>query len=302
MIDAHSHLGDILEPHGADLIWKKNIVKKRTFDLQVLSEMFLNRTFFYGKIIYMAMGRAFVWSERARNAVATLENMSASLDGSCIDYTVCLPLAPYVTFEDLKKAAAADPRIIPFASPDFSSGGNGLDGVVRDMKNGARGMKLHPIIQSVSPTDRRIMELLQGYERFKKPVAVHAGYSSYYLGKDAARERPRFGAIAPIAEMVSSFPGINFIIGHAGLFQANSVIKLISRMKNAFVDTSFQSPHMIRKLVRSFGAERVLFASDWPFGMRMPAVRAVEAAFRKDDVLKRMIFHDNAARLLSVVD
>ena len=57
---------------------------------------------------------------------------------------------------------------------------------------------------------------------------------------------------------------------------------------------------MIKKLFRAFGAERVLFASDWPFGSRRAAKRAVIAACGKDNALKKKIFYENAASLMGL--
>jgi len=84
------------------------------------------------------------------------------------------------------------------------------------------------------------------------------------------------------------------------MFEAEEVIKLLAGLGNVSVDTSFQSPAMIKKLVKAFGSERVLFASDWPFGSQRPAKRTVIAACGKDDALKNKIFYENAAALMGL--
>jgi len=66
------------------------------------------------------------------------------------------------------------------------------------------------------------------------------------------------------------------------------------------MDISFQSPAIVRKLVSVFGSERVLFASDWPFGNPGPMIRVVKSACRNDHKLERLIFYDNVARLLGL--
>jgi hypothetical protein len=38
IIDMHSHIGDILNPHGGELIYKKRVATKWLFDTQVIYE------------------------------------------------------------------------------------------------------------------------------------------------------------------------------------------------------------------------------------------------------------------------
>ena len=72
--------------------------------------------------------------------------------------------------------------------------------------------------------------------------------------------------------------------------------------KNVWVDISFQPPSVVRRLMDVFGPERVLFASDWPFGNPGPMIKIVRKACRGDRVLEQMLFHDNAARLVGIGD
>ncbi len=59
-------------------------------------------------------------ASRARNITATLENMRMSMDKTGVEKTACLPIPPYVTFQDLKEAQALDAGIIPFTGIDYS--------------------------------------------------------------------------------------------------------------------------------------------------------------------------------------
>jgi predicted TIM-barrel fold metal-dependent hydrolase len=75
---------------------------------------------------------------------------------------------------------------------------------------------------------------------------------------------------------------------------------LLSKYKNACVDTSFQPPEAIRVLISAFGGDRVLFASDWAYGLRKPAILAVKEACGGDAGLLRAVLYDNAAELLNL--
>ena len=43
--------------------------------------------------------------QRARNRTATLENFGRSMRESGISHSICLPIPPHVTFDDLRAAA-----------------------------------------------------------------------------------------------------------------------------------------------------------------------------------------------------
>ena len=218
IIDVHSHLGDILNLGGGGLIDRKNVTMEKMWDPQTLNEKQLNRSFGLGALAYKVTEYWATKAQRARNATATLENMQRSLDEAGIDYTVCLPIAPYVTFEDLVKAREKDARILPFTSIDFTRDYDISAQIEADMAQGAVGLKLHPIIQAVPLDDSRVIEDLQACSRLYQPVLIHSGVSSYYLGKRVSK-RTINGRIIHIDKVVRSFPHVNFIIGHAGLFR-----------------------------------------------------------------------------------
>jgi hypothetical protein len=300
IIDVHSHLGDILYPNGKDLIYKKGAVMKKIHDPQGNNEKLLMRNFGVGKFLYQFLLKQATTAQRARNAIATLENLKISLDRAGVDHTVCLPIAPHVTFEDLAEAVLIEKRIIPFTSIDFTREHDIGKKLSEDVKQGARGLKLHPIIQRMPLTGKRTMEVVQTFARFNKPVLVHAGISHYYLKDESEKQSPENGNIADVEVLVRSFPDVNFIVGHSGLFWQDQVRKKLWDCKNVWVDTSFQSPGIIRKLIRTFGPERVMYASDWPWGFRRPHIKTVKVACKGDSILEKMIFFGNAAGLLGM--
>jgi len=300
IIDVHSHLGDILYPNGGDLIYKKGAVKQKMYDPQDNNEKMLMRSFGLGKIFYRLLMKPATKAQRARNATATLENLRTTLDEANINYTVCLPIAPYVTFEDLKKAADMENRIIPFTSVDFTKEHDVGKKLGEDVARGAAGLKLHPIIQNIPLSDQLTMEAVQHFSIYKKPVLVHSGKSHYYMKEESEMNSPENGDIVHVEHLVRSFPDTEFIVGHAGLFWQDRVRNRLHDCKNVWVDTSFQSPGVIRKLIRTFGPEKVMYASDWPWGTRLPHIKTVTVACRGDSSLEKRIFYDNAAELLDL--
>lgn len=300
IIDAHSHLGDILYQGGGNLIYQTGAPTQPPGDPQALNEKLLMRTFGLGKILYRLLLTSATKGQRARNQTATLENLSRSLDDAGVGYTVCLPIAPYVTFADLAEAARIEKRIIPFTSVDFTKDHNIAKQLADDVAQGAQGLKLHPIIQCTSLSDVRTLEAVAAFSDFKKPVLVHAGRSNYYLGNEKNRQKPEYADIVHIEKLVRDFPSVNFVVGHAGLFWQDQTRKYLKGLSNVWVDTSFQSPGNIRKLIATFGPEKVLYASDWPWGFRPPHIKAVRTACRGDRSLEERVFYRNAADLLGL--
>jgi predicted TIM-barrel fold metal-dependent hydrolase len=301
IIDAHGHLGDILEPGGGALIAKTGVAKQRVFDpVDIVEGRLHAESVALGRLLYRLGRRWVTRAERARNAAATLENFARSLDQSGVSHAVALPIPPHVRFAELATAAAKEPRVVPFTGVDYTrdeAPGPGLDA---DVAAGARGLKLHPIIQNVRLTSPRTRTAVDAFSRHRLPVLFHCGISTYYLGSDRAREQPRYGAIRDAAALARDFPHVRFIAGHAGLFEVRDTLEQLGGLPNVSVDTSFQSVATVRELIATFGPERVLFASDWPFGNRRPAVAIAKAACGGDRGLERRIFFENAAELLGL--
>ncbi len=302
IIDIHIHLGDILYPNGGVQIEKIGVKKKMFFDLISLSELLLHPDF--GGAIYESPIYPFITkASRARNLIATRENLRKSMDKYGIFKSACMPLAPYLTFDDLMSAAGLDDGIVPFTSVDFTTKFD-IDKISaklkKDVKDGAKGLKLHPIIQSVSLADKRTFQVVEAFEPFGLPILFHCGISHYYPKNEEDRQVPEYGKINYAKELVTAFPNVNFIAGHAGLFEIDDVIEMLVSMKNAFVDVSIQSPKNVRKLIDVFGAERVLFGSDWPWGSTGTPIRAVKRACNGDKGILRRIFYENSAELLKI--
>ncbi|MFZ5570444.1 MAG: amidohydrolase family protein [Thermodesulfobacteriota bacterium] len=303
IIDIHTHLGDILHPGGGALIHRKAVQKRFLYDVVTQSEMLCHRGISdsVDAWLYEKLRTRVTKSSRARNATASLENMRISMNAAGVDLSACMPIPPHVSFDDLHKACQTENRIIPFTGVDYTTDKNVQESLARDVSMGARGLKLHPIIQRMPLNSPKTMRAVEAFSVHRLPVLFHCGVSSYYLepGRDE-RENSSLGRIADARELVAAFPNVAFIAGHAGLFEYRDVMDSLSGFKNVMVDISFQSPEHVRRLLGVFGPERVLYASDWPYGNREPAIRIVKKACRGDRALERRIFYENAAGLLGL--
>lgn len=304
IIDIHSHLGNILYPNGGDTIFKTGIPEFSEIDTITLAAQDLYRV---PEELYKDNEDEFLTilgeGSQSRCFTATLENMQKSLVGIPIVKTACMPVPPHVVFEDLKAATKLDDRIIAFTGVDFTHPARITQQLEKDVANGAKGLKLHPIIQKTPANSEAVFSAVQTFSSHNLPVLVHCGKSSYYVNEErTSRQTVEFGSISPIAELVSQFQDVSFILGHAGLFEVEELISRLSRQKNTWVDISFQSPETIETLITAFGPERILFASDWPWGDRTTPIKTVKAACRGDAGLEHLIFYENAANLLTLND
>ncbi len=297
IIDIHSHLGNNLYHNGGEIIEKKGVNKKIIFDPISISEFGLHRVKGFEGILYKWIKNA----TRERIKIATRENMRKSMDEIGITHTVCLPMSlDFVTFQDLKGASKKDSGIIPFTGIDHTKEYDFNIAFAKDVASGAMGLKLHPIVQSLSLTDKKTFEAIEAFAIYNLPVLFHCGVMSYYFGDEAKNERPEYGKIKYAVELVKAFPNVKFIAGHSGLFQVDEVVEMLSSLKNVWADISFQPPETIKKLLNTFGVEKILFASDWPYGNRKTAFRALRKACKEDKYVERRTFYENAAELLNM--
>ena len=157
---------------------------------------------------------------------------------------------------------------------------------------GLKGLKLHPDFQQFNiddPKMYRIYEAIAG----KMPLLIHVGDENFDYSS------PR-----RLAAVLDKMPDLVVIAAHLGGYcRWQEAEECLFGRRNLYLDTS-SCFHKIshaegRRLVRRHGADRVLFASDYP---------AVRASHAIDDVLKMdltpeensMIFYKNAEKLLGI--
>lgn len=294
LIDVHTHLGDLLRPCGGALISRKKVRKKHFLDALLLPEWFLWAPIRVPKELVVLSGMV-------RNDSATLQNMQRAMDRNGVGLCVTMPVPPNVTFEDLSAAGEMDSRVLAFTGLDFQDIASAEQQFARDVARGAKGLKLHPILQKVPLESPETYTAVEAFAPFGLPILVHGGECEYYLRKrDKPKNAPHLGDISGLAGLVEAFPETNFIVGHAGLGRVNDVMERFAGCGNVYVDISFQDPAKVTKLIETLGPERVMYASDWPWGNMSPAIQVVEKACGGDAGLERRLFSENAAELLNL--
>ena len=155
---------------------------------------------------------------------------------------------------------------------------------------GLHGVKLHPDIQRFDVDESRAMAIYEMCADAGLPVLVHTGDYRYDYSNP-----PR------VENILRSFPKLRFIGAHFGGWSVwEEAARRLSDYPNIVVDSSSSfyalKPKTVRELVRIWGADRVMFGTDYPL---WPQKRDIDYLLNLElgDADYRKIFWDNAASL-----
>ena len=304
-IDFHSHIWNILQKDNSLLLESKPFpVDIRTiwwtfwkFEAPSLIIQKVMHLDFVDNIIKKS------WVNR--NNSANLTNYQNSLSSSFIDKAVCLPIPPYQTFDDLKFVSELTNNTIAFTWVDFSKKLD-FDALEKqfesDVKSWAKWLKIHPILQWISPEDKDLDQIVKLFSKYDLPIIFHTWVTEYSTRKNKnLTHRPEFWEIKRFIEISKNNPEAKIVIWHSGLFQVDEVMTYLSKYPNVMVDTSFQSKQKILELLNSFWEERLMFASDWPYWDRIPAVNVMHEAVWNNQNLFEKIMKINALKVMNLI-
>lgn len=126
----------------------------------------------------------------------------------------------------------------------------------RIMDLGLKGVKMHPDSQAFHIDDPRLFpmyEMLQG----RLPVMFHAGDQRY----DYSHPKR-------IRRILELFPGLEVIAAHFGGYSMYETAHELLKDKHCYFDVSsslmFMEKGVAEKYIRSYGAERFVFGTDFP--------------------------------------
>ena len=126
------------------------------------------------------------------------------------------------------------------------------------MELGLRGVKLHPDTQLFAIDDPRAMPIYELCAQAGIPVYFHAGDRRYHYSNPEN--------LLPVLE---KYPNLSVIAGHMGGYSVwDEAARMLAGAPNLYVDCSstmgFMDDGRILSLIRKWGADRVVFGSDFP--------------------------------------
>ncbi|MFZ2658511.1 MAG: amidohydrolase family protein [Victivallales bacterium] len=161
---------------------------------------------------------------------------------------------------------------------------------------GLRGIKMHPEYQDFSPDDVSLDPIWKACIRNSVFVIFHAG-------ADVAFKMPFRSNPAKFAKLHKRFPELKMVLAHFGSWtQWDEVEKDLIGL-DIFLDTSFTAGFIedskFTRLIRSHGADKVIFGTDSPWRDQSKEVKAISSLQLSDTELE-LVFHRNAEKLLGL--
>lgn len=144
---------------------------------------------------------------------------------------------------------------------DFENVGDELD---RCLALGLTGVKLHPDIQRCNVDDDRFLRLYEEMAKRDMILTLHVGDN---------REEYRYSSAGRVRRVAEKFPELKIIAAHFGGYQDwDGEAPLLRGLENVYFDCSSTFWALPEEksvaLIRACGADRVLYASDYP--VRLP--------------------------------
>ena len=147
-------------------------------------------------------------------------------------------------------AADSGGRIVPYCRLDPAD--DPVGEAQRCLARGARGIKLHPRAQAFGFGDAAAEAIFAVAREAGVPILVHAG-----------RGMPRMD---PLADLATRFPDVTLVLAHTALADQGMFAHRLADHPNVLYDTSSFSPLEVVELFARVPAERIVFASDVPYG------------------------------------
>lgn len=180
-------------------------------------------------------------------------------------------------------------KLIGFATlhPDSENIQNQIDNAI---KMGLKGVKLHPDFQRFDIDDKKAFKIYEAIEG-RLPLLIHTG-----------DHRTQYSKPAKLATVLDKFSNLDVIAAHFGGWSEWEDGALELALKRVYVDTSSSmyafKPYQIRQLIDIFGADYVLFGSDYPMWNPKDEITVLNNVDLTAEEREK-IFYKNIERLLA---
>jgi uncharacterized protein len=162
-------------------------------------------------------------------------------------------------------AAGSEGRLVPYCRLDPAD--DPLGEAERCLALGARGIKLHPREQAFAfgiPAAEGIFDVAR---EARVPILIHAGRG--------------MAPMDSLADLALRFPEVTLVLAHAGIAGQGMFASKLAEHPSVLYDTSAFSALDVVELFARVPAERIVFASDSPYGHPLPSLYlAMRAAAR----------------------
>ncbi|MBQ8525621.1 MAG: amidohydrolase [Clostridia bacterium] len=169
---------------------------------------------------------------------------------------------------------------------------NKIDELERMVSMGLRGVKIHPDTQRYNMDDRRMDEVYDYLSQTGLPILIHCGDYRYTCSHPKR-----------LATVLDKFPKLTVIGAHFGGWSLWDLALEYLKDRNCYMDTSssFSMLGLVRskELIRIYGAERILFGTDFPMWNLKEELDNMEKLQLTNEEYE-LIFHKNAEKILKI--
>jgi predicted TIM-barrel fold metal-dependent hydrolase len=184
----------------------------------------------------------------------------------------------------LRWAGESEGRLVPFCRLDPAE--DPLTEGARCIEAGARGIKLHPRAQAFDFSGAQMQGIFALAEEAGVPILIHAGRGLPPLAEG-------------LVDLALKHPGATLILAHGAICDQGIITARLADHPAALYDTSCFFPVDVIELLARVPAERVVFASDPPYGATAPglylALRVAAQAGLDEQALRGMLGETMAA-------
>lgn len=225
------------------------------------------------------------------------------LDKNETTYKFLLPVYPNTSFDEMRGAAALEPRFVPFTSPDFGLyTAQMITALNRDIANGAKGIYIHAALQNVDLDSDAVATAVTLAGSKGLPVVVYYGAPLDYPESPLfpVGAKPQNTALDKVLAMVKKFPAFKFVLvcGPADAAETAKLLDAAGDYANVYVTTAYQNAQGMQKMAAKFGVDKVLFGTDFPFACPTICEDECRKAFSGDDLHK--VLFQNAVDLVNL--
>jgi uncharacterized protein len=174
---------------------------------------------------------------------------------------------------------------------------------LREMaERGARGVKLHPVVQKFEANDPRMHPVYQACTEMGLTVLSHTG---------PARDGEPFAEVSAFAPVLREFPGLTVLLAHLGGGKWQDTLAVAQEFPNVAFDLSeiiewagapnAPNAEELATLIRDVGPERVVLGSDYPWYEPAHTAELVLSLPVLSQAEKSAVLGENAARILGLL-
>jgi len=231
----------------------------------------------------------------------TIPGLLASMERNGVDISItfCIAEKPSVVkpSNDFIIASCDRKRVIGLGTlhPDYEDYEAEID---RLRSSGIKGVKWNSLFQGVSLDDERMFRLFE--------VMGDDMIAYFHAGRGPGKHFAEHDKSTPdkLIRVMAAFPKMKVVAAHfGGLKMLAEAHQLVG--KNLYLDTSWTptvgelEPKVVADLIMEHGPDKVLFATDYPFGDVKEEIKAISSLPLSDEVKER-IFWKNARELFAL--